>query len=231
LASLLHVTDRFAEAELLLRRALDIDEAHFGSDHPRVATHLSNLAMLLLESIRHAEAETLLRRALTVQEKCFGSDHPNVATSLNNLALLLRDTKRLAEAMPLLHRALAICEQSFGPYDPSVAVILSNLAGLFQDTKRPTKAASLGRRCLVILHRFELQTGHRHPEVLVALANYERTLRAQGLKPAKVKALLGTARDEAAQKFSNSLQTAKRVKVKVIGDREGPEGDREGPGR
>src|SRR5258705_11468358 len=34
----------FAEAEGLLRRALEMDEQRFGPDHPNVATDLNNLA-------------------------------------------------------------------------------------------------------------------------------------------------------------------------------------------
>ena len=52
LASLLLVTNRFDEAEPLMRRALDIDEAAYGPDHPRVATGLNNLASLLRDTTR-----------------------------------------------------------------------------------------------------------------------------------------------------------------------------------
>ena len=47
LAGLLRATNRLAEAEPLYRRALAIDEASGGADHPNVATTLNNLAVLL----------------------------------------------------------------------------------------------------------------------------------------------------------------------------------------
>ena len=47
LAGLLQATNRLAEAEPLLRRALAIDEKSFGPDHPKVAVRLNNLALLL----------------------------------------------------------------------------------------------------------------------------------------------------------------------------------------
>ncbi len=47
LADLLQTTNRVAEAEPLYRRALKIDEASYGPDHPNVATDLNNLALLL----------------------------------------------------------------------------------------------------------------------------------------------------------------------------------------
>ena len=98
---LLQATNRLAEAEPLIRRALAIDEKSFGPDHPNVAIGLNNLALLLQATNRLAEAEPLMRRALAIDEKSFGPDHPDVAIDLNNLAMLLQDTNRLAEAEPL----------------------------------------------------------------------------------------------------------------------------------
>jgi tetratricopeptide (TPR) repeat protein len=108
LAVLLRQTHRSAESEALLLRALAIDEANFGSDHPNVAIRLNNLAFLLRHTNRLAEAEPLYRRALAITEKAFGPNHPNVANRLNNLAFLLRHTNRLAEAEPLIRRHVQI---------------------------------------------------------------------------------------------------------------------------
>jgi Flp pilus assembly protein TadD len=62
LAQLLYATNRLAEAEPLLRRALAIDEASYGLEHPTVASRLTNLATLLKATNRPKEAESLLRR-------------------------------------------------------------------------------------------------------------------------------------------------------------------------
>ena len=47
LAGVMRDTNRLGEAEPLLRRALAIDEASYGPDHPKVAIRLNNLAELL----------------------------------------------------------------------------------------------------------------------------------------------------------------------------------------
>ena len=112
----------YREAEPLMRRALAIDEASFGAEHPNVARDLNNLALLLQATNRLAEAEPLMRRALAIDEASFGAEHPNVAVDLNNLAQLLQATNRLAEAEPLMRRALAIDEKSFGADHPNVAI-------------------------------------------------------------------------------------------------------------
>lgn len=45
---------KFPEAELLYMRALAIDEKVLGSDHPRMASLLNNLAELLDSQVRTA---------------------------------------------------------------------------------------------------------------------------------------------------------------------------------
>jgi hypothetical protein len=63
---LFRVTNYLTEAEPLKRRAVAIDEASLGADHPNVATHLITLASLLSTTDRLAEAEPLIRRAVVI---------------------------------------------------------------------------------------------------------------------------------------------------------------------
>jgi hypothetical protein len=86
---LLQATNRFAEAEPLMRRALAILEAALGSEHPEVATRLNNLAGLLKATNRFAEAEPLMRRALAILEASLGDDHPSTTVVRANLARML----------------------------------------------------------------------------------------------------------------------------------------------
>ena len=134
LAALLQDTNRLAEAEPLMLRALAIAEASYGPDHPNVANRLNNLAQLLQATNRLAEAEPLMKRALAIDEASYGPDHPLVATSLNNLAQLLQDTNRLAEAEPLMQRALAIllAFSKQGHEHPHLRVIGRNYITLLQ---------------------------------------------------------------------------------------------------
>jgi tetratricopeptide (TPR) repeat protein len=172
-----------------MRRALAIDEASFGSDHPDVAVDLNNLAQLLQATNRLDEAEPLMRRALAIDEASFGSEHPNVAIRLNNLAQLLQATNRLEEAEPLMRRALAIDETSFGSEHPNVARDLNNLAQLLQATNRLDEAEPLSRRVVEIFLLFTMRTGHEHPHLNAALENYRTLLTAMGHdeKESKVK--------------------------------------------
>jgi tetratricopeptide (TPR) repeat protein len=166
---------RFQQAEPLYRRALAIDEASYGPEHPHVARDLNNLAFLLSVVDRLPEAEPLMRRALTIEEASYGPDHPRVAGELSNLAQILKATNRLAEAEPLMRRALAICEASYGPDHPDVARMLNNLARLLEDTARLGEAKPLFRRALAIN---EASYGPDHPAVALGLNNLAQVLLA-----------------------------------------------------
>ncbi len=162
-----------AEAEKHSRRALKIDEASNGPEHPAVALRLNNLAALLLATNRLAEAEPLMRRALKIDEASYGPEHPDVARNLSNLAVLLKATNRLAEAEPLMRRALKIDEASYGSEHPMVAIRLNNLAQLLQDTNRLGEAEPLMRRALKI---DEASYGPEHPKVAIRLNNLAQLL-------------------------------------------------------
>ncbi len=168
LGRLLQSKGQFAPAEPLMRRALAIEKASLGADHPTVAIRLNDLARLLQDTNRLAEAESLMRRALAIDEATLGADHPNVAIRLSNLARLLHDTNLLAEAEPLMRRALALGEASLGANHPRMATRLNNLARLLHDTNRLAEAEPLMRRALAI---DEASLGADHPNVAIRLNN------------------------------------------------------------
>lgn len=74
----------YREAEPLMRRALAIDEASFGEDHPDVAIDLNNLAALLQAINRLTDAEPLMRRALVIFIESVGAEHPSSRIVMDN---------------------------------------------------------------------------------------------------------------------------------------------------
>lgn len=178
------------ESESLLRQALAIDEECLETDHPAVAIHLDNLAVLLLLTNRHAEAEPLLRRALAIDEKNFGTEHPNVARDLNDLAVLLGETHRLAEAEPMLRRAFAIDEKSFETDHPSVARDLESLAELLWAAQRLDEAEPLLRQALGIHFALERRSGYEHPKQAKTLQEYRGLLKELGKSDTEIEATI-----------------------------------------
>jgi len=106
----LQVQAQLTDAKTLLERALAIDEAAYGPDHPDVGIRLNNLALILRDLGDPAGARPLQERALGIDEAAYGPDHPDVGTDLNNLAQILQDLGDPAGARALQERALAITE-------------------------------------------------------------------------------------------------------------------------
>jgi tetratricopeptide (TPR) repeat protein len=141
-----------AEAETLLKRAVEVTERLRGAAHPEVAKALSRLAFVRYAAGQPAEAKELYRRALAIDEAILGGDHPAVASDLSNLAQLLARQGNEAAAEPLLQRALAIRQATLSPDDSDVARSARAYADLLRRLKRPEDAkrvladAALARR-------------------------------------------------------------------------------------
>ncbi len=150
LAQIYYAKGRYAEAEPLVARSLDIRERQLGADHPDVAQSLNNLAELYRLQGRYSEAEPLYARSLNIMERQLGTDHPYVAQSLNNLAELYRFQGRYSEAEPLYARSLNIMERQLGADYPYVATNLNNLALLYYSQGRYSEAEPLYARSLDI---------------------------------------------------------------------------------
>jgi CHAT domain-containing protein len=144
---------RYSAAEVLLKRALALDEEALGKEHSAVATDLNQLGELFIIQGRYSEAEAIQKRALAINEKMLGSNHPRVASDLNNLAVVYHYQGRYAQAEPLHKRALAIREKALGPDNPNVATDLFNLAELYRDQGRYSVAEALLKRSLAIAEK------------------------------------------------------------------------------
>ena len=86
---LLRDMGKLADAEPLLRRALEGREATLGKSHPDTLTSINDLGWLLQGMGKVEDAEPLYRRALEGQEATLGKSHPDTLISINNLGMLL----------------------------------------------------------------------------------------------------------------------------------------------
>ncbi len=123
---------RFAEAETALLRQLELLEAEYGPDDPRLGGAINALGGVYLRTGRYVEAETLLVRAVELAEAAGGSLHPDVAFPLNNLALSHERQGRRLDAVAALRRAKTIIERTSGPDHPNVGVLLQNIGGMLR---------------------------------------------------------------------------------------------------
>jgi tetratricopeptide (TPR) repeat protein/CHAT domain-containing protein len=159
---------RYAEAVPYAMKALQLNEAELGTDHPKVAESLNSLAILYKNTGRYVEAESLYQRSLAIRKQAFGPDHPKVATGLNNLGILYDVQGRYDTAETLYKQALIIREKSFGFSHRVVAQSLNNLAILYATQGRYGDAEPLHLRALEIKKKL---LGPEHPNLALSLNN------------------------------------------------------------
>ena len=118
----------YGEAEPLMQRALAIDEASYGPDHPNVARDLNNLAQLLQATNRQEEAEPLMRRSLLLIlmfSRSTGHIHPNLKPACTTYHALLQEMDLSDEEVG--RRLLSLGEDAGfdeGTYRPLLAELL-----------------------------------------------------------------------------------------------------------
>jgi tetratricopeptide (TPR) repeat protein len=98
----------------LCERALAISEKVLGPEHPRTATSLNNLAILLRNQGDLAGALPLCERALAIYEKALGPEHSSTGRARTNYAHLLLAAGDAAAAQAKGEAALTTHEKSLG---------------------------------------------------------------------------------------------------------------------
>jgi tetratricopeptide (TPR) repeat protein len=112
LGALYHLHGRYAEAESVYKRDLDITGNALGPNHPSVGTTLFNLATFYQARARYADAEPLYMRAISILETALGSDHPEVG----QLSTILRHCIARGVATPTLSRSWNALSRSAKPH-------------------------------------------------------------------------------------------------------------------
>jgi tetratricopeptide (TPR) repeat protein len=168
-----HARRRFAAAEPLARRAVELRARALGEHHPAVAADRAALAPIL-DALGHSEAaELLLRQALQV----LAADHRDIAPALNNLAAIRHRAGAPREAEQLYRRALALKQRQHGASHRELAPTLNNLATLLREQGRTAEAVTLYQRALTIL---EHSVERGHPSLAICRANHALCCVADG---------------------------------------------------
>jgi serine/threonine protein kinase/tetratricopeptide (TPR) repeat protein len=137
-------------AKQTYERALTVDRQVLGDDNPRVAWHLTNLAIVAQNIGDLRKAESRYRDAIRRMERAYGVGDPQTADAIGNYGLLLQREGRLAEAEPLLRSALALALSQYGQEHYKVGYARVSLAILLHDQGNLTEAESHFRQALAI---------------------------------------------------------------------------------
>jgi len=165
------------QARPLVEQALAIDEARLGPRHPRVASTLDKLGIVLDALGDLAGARAAHKRAITIYEDTYGPESLGVARALDNLGGVLSSLGHLPEARAAHERGLSIFRVKFGSDHPEVAHALHNLANVVHAQGDLNSARTLHQRALTIR---ETRLGPDHPDTAQSLNNLAIVLADQG---------------------------------------------------
>ena len=166
LAMLRKAQGNYAEAELVFRKVIAIDEMEaISTDQEHTILHLCGLANLLSIVDKATEAETLFRRAIKL-----GNDD----SAVNGLANLLNHQGNYVEA-ELLHRRVLLNRKSLlGFKHPDTIMSQYNLAIVLVEQGNYVEAEQLYRSSLVSTEDI---FGKRHTETARVLSNLANMLK------------------------------------------------------
>ncbi|MGD0044020.1 MAG: tetratricopeptide repeat protein, partial [Isosphaeraceae bacterium] len=119
---------KYAQAQPLFEKALEIRRRLLTDDHPDTANTYNNLAYNLNAQGKYALAQPLFEKALEVRRRLLTDDHPLTATSYNNMAMNLNAQGKYALAQPLHEKAMEIIRRLLTDDHPDTANTYNNLA-------------------------------------------------------------------------------------------------------
>jgi TonB family protein len=144
---------KFDEALVAAKRALEIRERLLPRTDPRVSTSLGHVGDLYIAKQEFDNARRTFERLLVIQEEQFGPNDVKLAFTLDRLAVLSNREGRPARAEEMYERALALREQAFGPEDVQVADSLYALGQFYRSRREYDRAATNYKRSLLIYGR------------------------------------------------------------------------------
>jgi CHAT domain-containing protein/Tfp pilus assembly protein PilF len=157
-------------AEEALQRAVKVDEAAVGRQHPQTATALVRLASFYATADDFSRAEPLMSEGLAIAERTLGRDHPRLVALFLSASAMYIAREDYDRALAVLERALAIADTTLDPNSFTVLAIANNIGDILLSLKQFDRAETFFRRSLEGIERLN---GPDHPRMvnpLVALA-------------------------------------------------------------
>lgn len=106
---------RYAEAEALLERALEIQERVYGNVHPPVASALNELGKVAEKERKLDQAQSDFARMAEIYRKVYGDKHDLLGIALSNRGNVYMDRKEYARAERLYRQAIALFTETLSP--------------------------------------------------------------------------------------------------------------------
>ena len=166
----------YAASQSQLERALALERAVWGPEHPKTLNTQNYLGRTLWHQGKHREAEALLAPALEVERRVLGREHPDTLYCMNNLANAYRSQNKDAQAEPLYRETLDIRRRVLGQRHPDTLISMNNLANVYWSAGNYAEAETLYRQTLETQRAV---LGSEHPDALLTMGNLADTLSQQ----------------------------------------------------
>ncbi len=183
LVSMVHVAQKLqaqgslAEAEALLRQALEALKLRHGPQDAQTLRAQNGLASLLQNQGRYGDARRLYLHTVEQQRQQLGADHLDTVATMENLGTLLFEQDELDNAAPLMHEAVLCRRRLLGDAHIDTLRSFNNLALLLQKQGKLQSAEALLRQTLATQQQV---LGADHPESLNSMANLATILEDVG---------------------------------------------------
>jgi tetratricopeptide (TPR) repeat protein/predicted Ser/Thr protein kinase len=162
--------DRVADAEGLIREALDLAQRSLGHGHYQTGFYHTSLATVLVRERKYEEAQSHLHIAIDIYGSTLPKDHQYVASARHWLGEALLANGRAKEALAELESAMEIWKKSNGP-EWMIARTQSALGQALMDTGQLAQ----GRRELRTAYEYlRANRGAEREETRIAAERLQR---------------------------------------------------------
>lgn len=161
---------RYAEAEALLRRSLEVNEPRLGSNHPSLIASISNLASSLRQQGKLEESRPYFERALRIARQRLGEVSMQAVTVSYNLGNLHRELGEADEAVRLQRWVLEVAPDVFPETHPGLGMFRLGLGRSELAAGNSDTAARLLAEAVPMLRDYYGPSFHRTIEAAEHLA-------------------------------------------------------------
>ncbi|MFH2001323.1 MAG: tetratricopeptide repeat protein, partial [Planctomycetota bacterium] len=168
---------QYAEAEALLRRAVELARDTLGETHPDTLDYEKSLSNVLRQLGRFAEAEEMIRKVYEIRRRDLGETHRLTLNAKSLLAEALHMQSRWAEAEPLIREAYADQVRTLGETHKDTTSSMDTFSSVLLAQGMCEEAEALNRKALEIRRK---ELGEDHPDTLGALSNLAVAIVRQG---------------------------------------------------
>ena len=154
---------RYEIASTRALAAIELQEKHFGLDHPFTLYHMPTLILVYQSREQWGEAEQLGLQLLEGCLKVLKEDHPFTVASMAAVALMYRIQERWDKAVELQLRVIEIQKRVLKEEHPDTLSSINNLAATYQQQGQLDKAEKLLVRVMETQKRVLKE---EHPDTL-----------------------------------------------------------------